>query len=180
MTTHSSILAWRIPWTEEPGSLLWERLQRVGHSPVCTHAHTPNKRVRGRSRQQRSNHLMLSLQTSKCILLLISLGWYSPLVSVSFVLSVTASSWKHVRSLSLPSAVGFSRILRLPRRENLHVVRESKGSPTDWLRRRGHDSETEEIKKDNQAKLICYQIGRTGVWKREKVLRKVGYRYFKP
>ena len=23
MTTHSSILAWRIPWTEEPGGLPW-------------------------------------------------------------------------------------------------------------------------------------------------------------
>jgi len=23
MTTHSSILAWRIPWAEEPGSLQW-------------------------------------------------------------------------------------------------------------------------------------------------------------
>ena len=23
MATHSSILAWKIPWTEEPGGLLW-------------------------------------------------------------------------------------------------------------------------------------------------------------
>ena len=29
--THSSILAWRIPWTEEPGKLLSTGLQRVGH-----------------------------------------------------------------------------------------------------------------------------------------------------
>ena len=29
MTTHSSVLAWRIPWTEEPGGLLSTRLQRV-------------------------------------------------------------------------------------------------------------------------------------------------------
>ena len=27
MTTHSSILAWRIPWTEEPGGLLSVELQ---------------------------------------------------------------------------------------------------------------------------------------------------------
>ena len=32
MATHSSILAWRIPWTEEPGRLQSMRLQRVGHS----------------------------------------------------------------------------------------------------------------------------------------------------
>ena len=32
MATHSSILAWRIPWTEEPGRLQSIRLQTVGHN----------------------------------------------------------------------------------------------------------------------------------------------------
>ena len=31
MATHSSILAWRIPWTEEPSGLQSLGLQRVGH-----------------------------------------------------------------------------------------------------------------------------------------------------
>ena len=31
MATHCSILAWRIPWTEEPGGLQSLGLQRVGH-----------------------------------------------------------------------------------------------------------------------------------------------------
>ena len=31
MATHSSILAWRIPWTEEPGGLQSTGLQRGGH-----------------------------------------------------------------------------------------------------------------------------------------------------
>ena len=31
MATHSSILAWRIPWTEEPGKLQLMGSQRVGH-----------------------------------------------------------------------------------------------------------------------------------------------------
>ena len=31
MPTHSSILAWRIPWTEEPGGLQFTGPQRVGH-----------------------------------------------------------------------------------------------------------------------------------------------------
>ena len=31
MATHSSVLAWRIPWTEEPGGLQPIRYQRVGH-----------------------------------------------------------------------------------------------------------------------------------------------------
>ena len=31
MEIHSSILAWKVPWTEEPGVLLFIGLQRVGH-----------------------------------------------------------------------------------------------------------------------------------------------------
>ena len=31
VTTHSSILAWRIPWTEEPARLQSTGSQRVGH-----------------------------------------------------------------------------------------------------------------------------------------------------
>ena len=31
MATHSSTLAWKIPWTEEPGRLQPMGLQRVGH-----------------------------------------------------------------------------------------------------------------------------------------------------
>ena len=37
MATCSSILAWKIPWTEEPGGLQSMRLQRVRHN---THTHT--------------------------------------------------------------------------------------------------------------------------------------------
>ena len=31
MAAHSSVLAWKIPWTEEPGRLQSMGLQRVGH-----------------------------------------------------------------------------------------------------------------------------------------------------
>ena len=31
MATHSSILTWRIPWTEKPGRVPSMALQRVGH-----------------------------------------------------------------------------------------------------------------------------------------------------
>ena len=47
MTTHSSIFAWRIPWTEEPGKLQSIRLQRVVHDWVTEHAHT-HKQHQGR------------------------------------------------------------------------------------------------------------------------------------
>ena len=42
MATHSSVLAWRIPWTEEPGRLQSVGSQRVGHNWASnTHTHTP-------------------------------------------------------------------------------------------------------------------------------------------
>ena len=40
MATHSSILAWRIPRTEEPGGLLSTGLQRVGYQQLSTLTHT--------------------------------------------------------------------------------------------------------------------------------------------
>ena len=40
MATHSSILAWRIPWTEEPGGLQSIRLQSWAQlKRLSTHAH---------------------------------------------------------------------------------------------------------------------------------------------
>ena len=41
MATHSSTLAWRIPWREEPGRLLSMGSHRVGHDGsylACMHA----------------------------------------------------------------------------------------------------------------------------------------------
>ena len=38
MATHSSILAWRTPWTEESGGLQSMGSQRVRYDLACTHA----------------------------------------------------------------------------------------------------------------------------------------------
>ena len=38
MATHSSIFAWRIPWTEEPGRLQFMGLHRVGYD--CAYTYT--------------------------------------------------------------------------------------------------------------------------------------------
>ena len=45
MATHSSILAWGIPWTEEPGRLQSIRSQRIGHnwSYLAQHIHPVNR-----------------------------------------------------------------------------------------------------------------------------------------
>ena len=40
MATHSSTLAWGIPWMEEPGRLQSTGSQRVGHNSVTTHSRT--------------------------------------------------------------------------------------------------------------------------------------------
>ena len=37
MATHFSILAWRIPWTEEPGELQSMGFQRVRHDLATKH-----------------------------------------------------------------------------------------------------------------------------------------------
>ena len=37
MATHSSVLAWEIPWTEEPGGLQFMGSQRVGHDSETKH-----------------------------------------------------------------------------------------------------------------------------------------------
>ena len=39
MATHSSILAWKIPWTEEAGELQSIGSQKVGHSLETEHTH---------------------------------------------------------------------------------------------------------------------------------------------
>ena len=41
MATHSSILAWRVPWTEKPGELQSMALQRVSHNSVTNALEQP-------------------------------------------------------------------------------------------------------------------------------------------
>ena len=43
METHSSILAWRIPWTEEPGGLQSMESDTTEHTH--THTHKPQLRL---------------------------------------------------------------------------------------------------------------------------------------
>ena len=42
METHSTILAWNIPWTEEPGGLQFMGLQRIGHDWVTKPTRRPD------------------------------------------------------------------------------------------------------------------------------------------
>ena len=62
LATHSSILAWRIPWTEEAGGLQSMVLQNVGHDWVTKHS-------RAQCYFARTN-----FKSVECILLLINLA----------------------------------------------------------------------------------------------------------
>ena len=53
MATHSSILAWRIPWTEELGGLQSTGLQRAGHDLATEHSHSHTQVVRDGTRSGR-------------------------------------------------------------------------------------------------------------------------------
>ena len=64
MATHSSILAWRIPWTEEPGGLQSSRVQRVGHN-WSDLASTPTYVT---VRCSESTHATFSEQHCRCVL----------------------------------------------------------------------------------------------------------------
>ena len=57
MATHSSILAWRIPWTEEPGGLWYIGSQRVRHD-WSEHAYTVHN--------YRGKFLLAIIQKSDC------------------------------------------------------------------------------------------------------------------
>ena len=62
--THSSILVWRIPWTEEPGGLQSTGSQRVGHD-WATSTHLFTSRCAGETREEPGRHQAASpLQTA--------------------------------------------------------------------------------------------------------------------
>ena len=60
MATHSSTLAWKIPWTKEPGRLQSMGSQRVGHDRATSLHFT--------SREERKlNHIKFSMKTREGI-----------------------------------------------------------------------------------------------------------------
>ena len=61
MAAHSSILAWKIPWVEEPGGLQSMGLQKVGHDWACTHI-TGNNVVMVSGAQQWLSHTYACIQ----------------------------------------------------------------------------------------------------------------------
>ena len=69
MATHSSILAWKTPWTEEPGRLQSMGSQRLGYNGATKQSHTnkTNKKTNsmGCSRNKQKNSVGCSRSGSK-------------------------------------------------------------------------------------------------------------------
>ena len=90
MATHSSILAWRIPWTEEHGRLQAIGLHRVGHDwSVLASTHVRNVRVWSAVR--------LLLQSSVLRKSLWSLVWLASSTAVT-----SAFSWDTGNGRDIP------------------------------------------------------------------------------
>ena len=70
MATHSSILAWRIPWTEEPGGLQSIGLQRVRHhcsKLACKHvSHIQIKEIIQQNEYKRMSTLIMISEAIYC------------------------------------------------------------------------------------------------------------------
>ena len=66
MTTHASILVWKIPWTEEPGGLLSKGLQRVRRDWETKHTSMRKMKqpVRESTTKPISSHLVPSTSTN--------------------------------------------------------------------------------------------------------------------
>ena len=100
MASHSSILAWEIPWTEEPGGLQSMRLQRVGHD-WATH----NNSNFYTAAHYLSSLTWIDVGLSLCILplplahlvLLLSLSFHSCKMGLSRVPSAFNSPYKSMK-----------------------------------------------------------------------------------
>ena len=75
MATHSSILDWKIPWTEEPGGLKSMGLQRVRHDLETEHKHTQGP-VFTSSDQNKASTEVVNISPRNLIPAYDSLAWH--------------------------------------------------------------------------------------------------------
>ena len=67
MATHSNILAWRIPWTEEPGELQSMELLSVDMTEQLTHTYTRFNRNIKHFNRNTHMHMYLEILTSRTL-----------------------------------------------------------------------------------------------------------------
>ena len=105
MVTHSSILAWRISWTEEPGGLQSMGLQNIRHELA-----TKKKKKRQKSKytitRGECNHAVsiMAFQSNKIIFYLSSASsgwcWEDKFLHRSILLKKEKISWKPLNTIS--------------------------------------------------------------------------------
>ena len=117
MATHSSILVWKIPWTEEPGGLQSMGSQRVRHTWVCIHTQSIYIDSLYENISPVLSHFLIQmrkLKTSKILKHLALSLWILPSKSL---LCYVLSLFSHVQlcvtpwtvALQAPLSMGFSR-----------------------------------------------------------------------
>ena len=89
MATHSSILAWRIPWMEEPGGLQPTRSQRVGHDWATSLS------------QCFSNYLSCKIKNVFCVFHLLFVWKYYKPIRVQYYIANRVSWVPRLTSLDL-------------------------------------------------------------------------------
>ena len=66
MATHSSILAWKIPGTEEPGGLQSRGSQRVGHDQATKHTYTNKTETNKHTHTHTNTHTHTKTNSMGC------------------------------------------------------------------------------------------------------------------
>ena len=84
MTTHSSILAWKIPWTEESVRLQW--LQRVGHDRVTSLTSVQHTQLLP------IHHIKAKVFIASRVIHILHLCYHSHLTYYSFLSAMTQQS----------------------------------------------------------------------------------------
>ena len=109
MATHSSTLAWRIPWTVEPGGLQSMGSQRVGHNWASnTHTHTHTHTTLSSVHKGTVCHLEATIAS---VTKTISFQWCDPkslrlcFILASLHLTLASSEIKGIKNLSPSSSI---------------------------------------------------------------------------
>ena len=119
MVTHSSILAWKIPWAEEPGRLQSMGLQRVGHDWATSLSLSRVRSSWGGGLHITKQHLWLGLQIRWWIALSSILGGWArmpcllqlAITQASHLLCFSCSGAKlsfYLGSLQAPPTINYS------------------------------------------------------------------------
>ena len=90
IATHSSTLAWRMPWTGEPGGLQFMGPQRVGHDWAHPHIHMHVNMLQWRTE---CFEIFYSHLPAKCIGLLIL--WVTVTECISFTRVCCSTVWRN-------------------------------------------------------------------------------------